>query len=82
MNSFNNKSLLVFLLLISISMTWVVTWVYSKPDASFAHEIKSSFEKQEEDHQQHASEDFLDLDGMIEFLRTDDDRMVRFNVAS
>lgn len=82
MNSFNNKSLVVFLLLISISMTWVVNWVYSKPDASFAHEIKSSFEKQEEDHQQHASEDFLDLDGMIEFLRTDDDRMVRFNVAS
>jgi hypothetical protein len=82
MNSFtNNKSLVVFLLLISISMTWVVTWVYSKPDASFVHDIKSSFEKQEV-HQQHASEDFLDLDGMIEFLRADDDRMVRFNVAS
>lgn len=75
------KSPLVFLLPILILMTWVNWWVYSKPDhhGVFDADANSSYETQKlED----GDEDRIDLDGMIEYLRADDDRLVRFNIDS
>jgi hypothetical protein len=63
-------------------MTWVnCWWVYSKPEDHHGvfDDANSSYETQKHEN---GDEDRIDLDGMIEYLRADDDRLVRFNIDS
>eukprot|EP00557_Chaetoceros_sp_GSL56_P006442 CAMPEP_0176505198 /NCGR_PEP_ID=MMETSP0200_2-20121128/16360_1 /TAXON_ID=947934 /ORGANISM="Chaetoceros sp., Strain GSL56" /LENGTH=406 /DNA_ID=CAMNT_0017904723 /DNA_START=249 /DNA_END=1469 /DNA_ORIENTATION=- len=59
-------------------MTWV-NWVYSKEADGFNN--VDSFRGDTKQQPQEADQD-IDLDGMIEFLRAGDYRLVRFNIES